>query len=1408
MMIDTGATISCLPGKGIIMERCKPKVSPASLNVQLADDSYTHIDKKAELAVRPHHSAPHEGYKTAPFYIQDRCSHIFGHQALIGLNVFRLFNLHVISRDCKVSVYYNGKSIGKQIPMPQDYKASISVDRRLDDMRERDSELQSILKRYKQAFTDLGPLPIEGKPMRILTTHQKPIFAKQKHYSPEEIINMKPIIEELKKKGIIEPATSGYAANSKLVKKKNGSWRMVINYIPLNAVTLRDSYVLPQIQDIFGIIQGKEYFSTLDCTQGFYQILVDPRDKHKTGFSSPFGNFQFKRCPFGARNSCAAFQAQMNEVFTDGLYTRCAIYVDDILVFGKDKAEHDRNLAWVLARCTEYNVKIKLEKCCFRQKEVQYLGFIISGNCIRPIQDKVDAISQGKPPRDKTELRSIVGKLNFYSRFIPNYSKQLEPFRELFRQNKEFSWKPYHQGALDGIIQALNCKPTHVLAPRSVHKFVELHIMVDSLEVLCLDNTEKLICRASRFLSVAEANYSSIEKQLLALVLGLNKFRIWLDPEALTIRTPSKDLEKVFQLINRSDRVERLLLSLPEGFDQFQFEVRPTLMTSQKKKVISHLPEEVYYIDGSCRNNGKPNCTATWAVCAEFNRELELSGHVLVNPSNQAAEITAAIKACEEARQSGFKSITIVTDSKYVHNAMTTWIDTWKNNNWLDHKKKPVINKELFEKLLYAKSGLEIEWVHVKGHATSVGNNRADSIARSLLDEKLAILCAARPLANKIQMSDPEVKDLIRRIESKQTDNYVIEDGVVFYIDPKRDDPDCKRIYVPESSRYYLLNLAHDSLAYGGHLGIRKTHRKLSRFWWPQMHRQIEEYVKSCDSCQRFKDPKGLPPGYMHNIPVSRVFQHLHLEIVGPVKATQQGNSYIITATDAFTKWAIVKPVKNIKTQEVLRFLNDNVLAVHGAPEVVITDRGSQFTSAEWKDMMDQCKLKHNLTCAYHPQSNGIDERVNGTIVRILRNYVDKYHSDWDEKVRWAVYLYNTTLHESTGFSPYQILYGYDPRSPLREGQRESDNIEEINKTREEIRDKAREIIKTSQATQKIQYDRNHRQFCLKIGDLVLVREHTVPTDLNKKFYAKWDGPEMIIGFIGDPDRPKAVTVKDLTTQQRRNVAIVHVKPYLSRNNSQPPLQKEKGEAQSPAAESFDMRDLIDFDEPNVESSTPGGSYQETYPSEDPGFEIDQDNNPLSSSRRVTFAEGAPETLFFESQTEDDDNTIVVAEEEDSGDQVHDPLNQQVSAQGDVEPSQPLVDVEPSSPVDSTDITVKESPYIMDFIQDDSVADPHYKPSSPQRDNTISETTPEAPRKPRSSISRLTKSQQTHRYNLRPRTGSAYKPAESTTDQRHADPTPQETTAEDKLSTKDQETSAEQNNHDEASQKDILLDIE
>lgn len=1143
-IVDTGATTSFIPENGNVMRYNRLEIEPTNLNVQLGNNDYTHVNKKTELTYRPYKST--QQLTKSTFYICDAMNYILGHDALIGLKQLKMFEFDLLIRKGRVVIYHQNREIGSEQQCPVDANASIRIDDRFDNLK-LDTHLIRMIRYYKSVFTDIDDRPIIGRPMRITTVHSRPIASKQRHYNPTEALQMKEHIENLLKKRIIEPSNSGYSATSRIIPKKSGAGRLVVNYIPLNNVTIRDSHCIPHITDIFGIIQGNTYFSTMDCSQGFYQIEVDNRDRHKTGFSTPLGNYQFRRCPFGARNSCAYFQSEMNRIFREGLLTRCIIYVDDILVFGRTKEEHDANLDWVLNKCMEFNVKLKLEKCNFAKTKVEYLGFTISGSTIEPVPARNDSLIMETCPSSKTGLKSIIGKLNFYARFIPGFSKQLEPLRELLRSNKDFQWRPIHQLSLDNLLQSLSQAKPQLLQPTYNDKIIELLVLDDSIESTLLTTKEELICRAGKFLSTSETNYSLTEKYLLALVLAINKFKIMMHPNHIKIRLPTKELEKVITMKNRTDRVDALLLKLPIGFDEFKFEVRGEIPKVNKKKIISHIPEEIYYVDGACKHNGKPECIASWAVCAEFDIKLERCGLVEENPSNQTAEVRAAIEACEIAKSKSQKEITIVTDSKYLHSAATNFIDKWSSNNWLDHKNKPVINTKLFQRLIDAKDGLQIEWVHVRAHAETPGNIRVDNLARSVLNKETEVLCALSDSVSDNLQDDEETKQLKRKIIREKLENYVIKDDKIYYIDTKLDN--MHRLYVSSSSRSHLMLLAHDDKIYGGHLGIKKTYRKLIKFWWPRMYQEVEDYVKSCDVCQRFKNPPGVPTGYLQSIPVSSILEHVHLDIMGPYRSTCRGHSYIITATDAFSKWAYAKPYQSVTSIDLIRFVEENILAVHGKPSVIITDRGRQFVSHQWNEFLTKYKLNHHMTTPYHPQANGIDERVNGTLSRILRNYVQEDQSDWDENLKWALFVYNTTVHDSTHYSPYQVIHGLDSRSPLKPNSKNGITQQQIDNIRGIIRDRAGGNNIKAQEKQTKYYNENHKESEFMIGQLVMVRRHAIPPEMSRKFVNKWDGPFIIIGFLSEQNYQRAVTCLDIGKQITRNVPFKDIKPYYNRTN-------------------------------------------------------------------------------------------------------------------------------------------------------------------------------------------------------------------------------------------------------------------
>lgn len=671
-MVDTGATASVLPEFGQVATDSKLKLEKANVLVTYGDGSHGHIDKKTTLNIRPSKSS--SGSKSISFHISNERKDLFGFEAIIGLPTLKLFDLSISFADGKALMIHQNKVVGHEAPTVSHYAMGLKVVDKFSDLRY-DHDIMRLLRKYKVVFGQINDKPIKGEPMRFHTVHNKPIFANQRHYNRDEVLAMKKHIDQLLVSNIIERSNSGYAATSRIIPKKDGSGRLVINYIPLNSVTYRDSYTLPHLSDILTVLQGKHYFSTMDCAQGFYQIEIDPRDRHKTGFSTPFGNFQFRRCPFGARNSCAKFQAEMNRIFHDGLYTKCVIYVDDIMVFGETREEHDLNLEWVLKRAAEYNVKIKLEKCKFALNEANYLGFRISGQSIKPLEDQLDKLSNLTSPKTKTELRSVLGQFNFYSKFIPNYSKQLEPLRSLLTKNQDFQWRQFHQNALESLKASVKASNWLHLVDRNEPKIMMLRDAIDSFEVLLITEDRRLVIRANRLLSTTESNYSIIERHLLALVFGVEKFKIFLEPDKFTIQTALKQLKTVLEMKHRPDRVESLLLKIPEGFDDLKIIIDDTIPLHLAKKSPAHVAEEIFYVDGSCRDNGKQTCRASWGVCAEFDTKFERKGELSGVVSNQRAELMAAIKACYFARERGHETITIVTDSSYLYNAATIFID-------------------------------------------------------------------------------------------------------------------------------------------------------------------------------------------------------------------------------------------------------------------------------------------------------------------------------------------------------------------------------------------------------------------------------------------------------------------------------------------------------------------------------------------------------------------------------------------------------------------------------------------------------------------------------------------------------------------------------------------------------------
>ena len=298
---------------------------------------------------------------------------------------------------------------------------------------EQQAKLDELLAKYKDMFvTDDDELGYtETVKHKIFTTDDIPVNQPFRRIPPGQYQEAKEHIQKLLSQGIIRESHSPYSSPIVLVRKKNGSLRMCVDYRKLNAKTVKDAYPLPRIEESFDALQGASWFSTLDLASGFNQIGVTEEDKAKTAFITPFGLFEYNRMPFGLCNAPACFARLMQACLNEQIFQILLVYLDDILIFSKTFEEHLERLEMVLKRLREHGLKLKLEKCTFLRRRVTYLGHEVSGAGIAPDPQKIAVVQEWPVPQTVKELRTFLGFASYYRRFIESFAKIAGPLHQL-----------------------------------------------------------------------------------------------------------------------------------------------------------------------------------------------------------------------------------------------------------------------------------------------------------------------------------------------------------------------------------------------------------------------------------------------------------------------------------------------------------------------------------------------------------------------------------------------------------------------------------------------------------------------------------------------------------------------------------------------------------------------------------------------------------------------------------------------------------------------------------------------------------------------------------------------------------------------------------------------------------------
>lgn len=447
---------------------------------------------------------------------------------------------------------------------------------RTDHMNEEErANLKSLVSQYADVFyLDGEPLTFTNKiKHHIRTTDEIPVYTKSYRYPFIHREEVRSQIAKMLEQGIIRPSESAWSSPIWVVPKKADAsgkvkWRIVVDFRKLNEKTIDDKYPIPNIADVLDKLGNCNYFTTLDLASGFYQVEMNPDDITKTAFNVEHGHFEFLRMPMGLKNSPSTFQRVMDHVLRDLQNSICLVYLDDIIVFSTSLQEHIGNLEKVFKRLRDSNFKIQMDKSEFLKLETAYLGHIISRDGIKPNPDKITAIKKFPLPRTSTEIKRFLGLLGYYRKFIPDFAKITKPMTQCLKKGSKINCNDTNYiNCFEKCKTLLTNDP--ILQYPDFSKDFLLTTDASNLAIGAILSqgpigSDKPIAYASRTLNTSEINYSTIEKELLAIVWATKYFRPYLFGRKFKIITDHKPLQWVMSLKEPNSRLTRWRLKLSE----------------------------------------------------------------------------------------------------------------------------------------------------------------------------------------------------------------------------------------------------------------------------------------------------------------------------------------------------------------------------------------------------------------------------------------------------------------------------------------------------------------------------------------------------------------------------------------------------------------------------------------------------------------------------------------------------------------------------------------------------------------------------------------------------------------------------------------------------------------------------
>ncbi|KAL0207837.1 hypothetical protein P9112_010424 [Eukaryota sp. TZLM1-RC] len=858
-----------------------------------------------------------------------------------------------------------------------------------------ESSVRSLLFKYPEIFSKLpDPQGIDCPPMRIPFHDESKIVSKKFRYLPPDKLKVaNEEFDTLINNGFAVPYDGPWSSPICLVQRPDKPPRLTGDYSGADGVNELSVSVpadLPRISDVCQFLSGCHYIATLDLPKAFWQLNVHSDDQEKSAIAIPGRKIKYTRAAFGLKNVPAIFQNLMQKVFkSDGVF----IYMDDIIVAASDKMSFLTRLEFIFKQAAKYRIRISLHKCSFQTKEhpIKVLGSIFENGQRRIDPSKIESITKLAPPTSVPELRSVIGSVIFLRDWLPSVSAEIKPLTSLLRN-----------------------KPRRIrLGPSELKNFDNIKKMITSSLPLALPDSDSniLISTDASEKTIAGIIWKELEPAPPGTCLSERKVM----PISFYSRILSASQQRVMTL--NQPNLPSFLLSRHLTIFCDHKNLSYLFSCSDSNRVVLRWIPVLQSFSFDCVHiDGPKNFWADYLSHASLLPEKKKEKKTKDICDNSTPELCCLMTYRDQAK---YYLPVLRYELPSRLEIFETEPFTFNHERFLEDQallpKDSLPSREDSDQPVDFSLDYSDE-VHIV-YAVTVPNS-SDSSTQELLPSKPSCSPAAAFLnkifkdQQKVPDNDPLFKDCI--IDAKSALK-LSKSGKILILPFMRSE---------------ILLLAHGSIE-AGHPPFTHCWKYLQRsdFQWPDMRNDLLTHVDACIPCQKTAPVPNTaisPTGSLNS--VRRPFESLYCNSIGPLSVDTYGYKYIVHFVDAFSKFSILVPTKDLKATTVVNALISSVYSVFGAPRRIHSDNGPEFANKIFSFLCQFLNIEHSQSLPHYHQSNGLVERQHRSFLQVIRRMLldfSDYHN-WSDYVPLCQMVLNFQKKKSLNTSPYCLIFGSD----------------------------------------------------------------------------------------------------------------------------------------------------------------------------------------------------------------------------------------------------------------------------------------------------------------------------------------------------------------------------------------------